>query len=238
MGSRPKRAAVGWHGIVPTSIEVDWRLAAELSPEGQAVKVIVDARSPARKAGLRTGDYVVSVSPSPTDDMSLGDFDGRNLPPGTDVYVKFHRPRKGKTRDVEIAAVRLRKRTLPPQAPKWQQTPRVALGPKVERDDRSRFEAQMATHPQMAPLGFQILVRLLRHYDGPNGAYPSYSTLARDVGRKRRAVINHIARLEWIGVLEVVRAGGVRKQGGFTNQFIIHWPDGWGCNVVKLPRQK
>ncbi len=73
-GARRKRATVvGWHGMTPAAIEVDWGLIDELG--GNAVKVVVDARSPARKARLRTGDYIVSISPSPTDGMSLADFD-------------------------------------------------------------------------------------------------------------------------------------------------------------------
>jgi hypothetical protein len=233
--ARPKHStAVGWHGMRVASIEVDWRLIGELTPEGQAVKVVVAARSPASRAGLRTGDYIVSVSPSPTDEMSLADFDARGLPPGSDAYVKFHRPAKGTRREIEIAAIRLRKLPPSPKTPPWQRTPRIAFGPKVMRDERSKFEAQMATHPRMSSLGFRILVRMIRYYDGPLGLCPSYARLARDVGCKRRAAINQINRLGWLGVVDIVKKAGLRGKGGTTNQFTIHWPEGWGDNVVKL----
>ncbi len=239
-GAQRKRgAAVGWHGITPALIEIDWRLASELSPEGHAVKVLVAARSPARKAGLRTGDYVVSVSPSPTENLSLTDFDALSLPSGSEVFVKFHRPGRERVRDIQTTVVRLREQPKVPKAPRWQQIPRVAYGPEVRPDERKRFVAEMAVHPHMKALGHRILVRLLMHYDGENGIYPSYRTIARDVNcRRKETAMEQIARLSWLGVIEVLKGAGIKTKSGPTNRFIIHWPQGWGASVVKLTASK
>lgn len=218
---------------MPASMEVDWRLAIDLAPDHIASKVIIEPRSPARKVGLRSGDYVVSISPSAMEVMSLGDFDAGNFPVGLDAFVRFHRPGENCSGKIQTVIVRLGKRPRVPIVPPWQQMPRVAFGPEVARNDRARFEAQMTMHPLLPHLGFRILVRLVRYYDGPKGAFPSYATLARDVGCERRAAINQINRLEWLGIVEARRRAGVKGIGGTTNLYVIHWPERWGP-VVKL----
>jgi hypothetical protein len=233
-----KLSPLGWHGMTPASIEVDWQLAAELAPGGQAVKIMVEAGSPARKVGLRSGDYVVSVSPSPTDDMSLAECDARALPPGADVFIKFHRPVRGRTREIQVVVVRLRKRPSPAKAKPWQERPQVGHGPEVTPNERKRFLAEMASHPYMTSLGHRILVKLLLHYDGERGIYPSYRTIARDVNSKRKATASeNIVRLGRLGVIEVLKGAGMKTQSGPTNRFIVHWPEGWGANVVKVNLQ-
>jgi hypothetical protein len=226
---RAARSAVpGWHGMDRMSIEVDQKLIAALTPDFSAAKIGVGPGTPASKAGLRTGDYVLSAGRY-GDAVSLGDFDGLCLPAGAEILVRFHRPGRHKAGQVETALLKLRRRPGASQPRWWQLTPRVAPGPAVERNDRSRFEADMAVHPHLKPLGFKILVRLLRHYDGPNGAYPSYATLAGDVGRKRRHVIDQVAHLAWLGIVTVAPKGGLqnRNGGGFTNRFSFHWPADW-----------
>ena len=96
----------------------------------------------------------------------------------------------------------------------------------------------MATHRRMSPLGFRILVRMIRYYAGPLGLCPSYASLARDVGCKRRAAIDQVKRLAWLGIVEIKKNAGLRGKGGTTNQFVIHWPELWGNNVVELKAPK
>jgi hypothetical protein len=47
---------------------------------------------------------------------------------------------------------------------------------EVALKDRSRFQAEMAAHLRIRYIGFRI--RLLRHYDERNGAFPSYAMIA------------------------------------------------------------
>jgi hypothetical protein len=222
---REARAPVpGWHGIDVLSIEVDHRLVAELSPDGSAAKIGVAPGTPAARAGLRTGDYVLSAGRY-GNAASLADFDALCLPAGTEILVRFHRPGRHKAGQVETALLKLRRRRGVSRPRWWQLTPRVEPGPAVGRDDRSVFEAQMARHPHIKPLGFRMLIRLLRHYDGKHGAFPSYRRLASDVGSGRKATaIEHVKALEWLGVVEIIVGGGRRGLGGSTNRFVLHWP--------------
>jgi len=117
--------------------------------------------------------------------------------------------------------------------------PRVLYGPEVRPEDRKRFVAEMAVHPHMTALGLRIVVRLLMHYDGENGIYPSYRTIARDVNcRRKKTAMEQIARLSWLGVIEVLKGAGIKTESGRTNRFIVRWPLGWGTSVVKLTAPK
>jgi hypothetical protein len=236
--ARPKPGtALGWHGITPKRIleRCDHRLIAELG--GEATKVIIAPGSPARRAGLKSGDFVVSVSPSPIEDMPLNMFAACGLPSGSEVFVKFWRPQRG-PREICTTVLRLRKQPGPPKPRPWKRWPQVGLGPEVTREERKLFMAEMSAHPRMPSLGKSILARLVLHYDGPNGAYPSYATLARDMRCKRRqTIMEHVNRLAWLGVVEVVKGIGKKTTGGRTNMFIIHWPEGWGGTVVNLKRE-
>lgn len=195
---RRGRLAIGWHGIREAMIQIDQLLVSELLLEGyDAQKVFIEPRSPARKADLRTGDYVVSISTSPVADMSLAKFDALGLPAGTEVFVKFVRPGRA-TRVIRTTIIRLRRQPGPPRPRWWQRGPRVA------------------------------------YYQGPKGICPSYSRLARDVGCSRRWVMDHIKLLWWLGALEIIQGAGLRGFGGYTNQYVFHWPEGWGANVVSF----
>jgi Helix-turn-helix domain len=233
--ARPKSnqaAAVGWHGMRIAQLNVNWSLAVELSRDGAACMVLVEPRSPARKAQLRSGDYVVSASPSLTADMSLEDLDQRSLPPGTEIFVKFHRP--GRPRgDLQTTVVRLRAPPRSGEAPDGRRAA-VAVGRRVPPGERKKFLAQMTTNRRITDPGHRILTRLLLHHDGDGGIFPAVATIARDVGLKKRAAQNHIRRLQRAGVLEVQFGGGQRTETGRTNRYVVCWPEGWGQTVVEL----
>jgi hypothetical protein len=223
--SPPESPLPVWHGITAATIEVDYQLALELSPQGTAVKILVERGSPAWKAGLRTGDYLVSIGDSPTAETSFEAFAALDGPMGREIFARYHRPGRNAGL-VDTAVFRLiGRRTRARAAPRWQRGARVSFGRVVERGaDRARFEAEMAAHRALPPLAFKILVRLLRYYDGKAGAFPSYRTLAQDVGYSRRRVIDNVACLNWLGIVEVLKQGGRKGNGGRTNLFIIHWP--------------
>ena len=199
---RKKQGAVGWLGYERMTIEVDYQFILDLG--GTAEQVIVHRGSPLWDARVRTGDFIVSASTSPISDVPLVEFEALQLPAGTEVFVKFCRPGRGKTREITITTARLRARPIAKLMASWKLRPPVDYGLSLERKDRSRFEADMATNPYLTHLGFRVLVRLLRYYDKPgHGSWPSYQTIARDLRCSRRAAINQVARLERIGILRV-----------------------------------
>ena len=207
------------------SLELDHKLIAELTPDGSAVKIMVAPRTPAWKAGLRTGDYVLSLGRY-GNAVPLADFYALGLPAWTEILVRFHRPGRHRAGHVETGLIKLRRPPGLSELRWWQRTPLVAPGPEVERDERSRFEASMAAHPQINPLAFRMLVRLLRHYDGKHGAFPSYATIAADMDCSRRAAIENVRHLERLGIIEILVGGGRVGFGGVTNRFVVHWPGG------------
>lgn len=230
--ARAKQAPVlGWHGMEQMRLEVDHRLIAELAPDGTAAKIMVSPGTPAARAGLHTGDYVLSAGRYGAG-VPLADFEALSLPAGVEIFVQFHRPGRHKVGQVEVALLKLRRRPGLSKPRWWQLMPRVAHGLEVQRDERSVFEAEMAKHPRMNPLGFRILVRLLRHYDGRHGAFPSYSTIAGDVGCQRRASIENVQHLERLGIVEILVGAGRVGRGGVTNRFVMHWPEAWPRRVA------
>jgi len=223
-----KESAPGWHGISAAQIEVDYRLILQLDPSGQATKILVAPRSPASEAGLRSGDYLVSIGQSLHDGLPLSDFDALNLPDGLEVFARYHRPGG----DTRWTIMKLRARPKAKLEVAWQREPKIPFGRELVKSERAKFFSQMSTHARMLPLGLRILTRLVQYYDGPLGICPGYSTVAKDVCCTRRAAIEQIARLEWLGIVEIVKHGGKNGNGGRTNLFVVHWPLGWGDRDV------
>jgi len=226
------RLKCGWLGVAPMTIEIDVQLVLALG--GIHVrKVMVTRKSPAWKAGARTGDYLQSVSPSPTAEIPFDEFEAMGLPNGTEVYLKLYRPQH---RARMILCAKLCARPEDRALPKWKMRPPVPPGRHVKRNERHQYEAAMATHPLMSSLGFRILMRILKKYDGPNGAYPSYETLSRDMSKSRRWVIEQVQRLASIGTLHVVKNGAPTsgRPDRRSNMLRPCWPEGWGANCVGL----
>jgi hypothetical protein len=215
----------GWHGMDVVSVEVDYNLIVELTPDGSAVKVGVVPGSAAAKAGVRTGDYVLGLGQEKL--VSLSAFDELGLQVGDGVLVRFHRPGVHRRGEHQIAALTLRRRPGCAKLPPWKAHPRVAFGPCVERDERKEFLGEMAGHPYLTDGCVRYLVRLLNYYQGPLGICPSYRTVAKKLRRSRRTVMRHADRLEWFGIVEVLVGAGLQTEKGPTNQFVVHWPEGW-----------
>jgi Helix-turn-helix domain len=227
--------APGWHGMDILSIEVDHRLIAELTPDGSAVKIGVAPGTPAARAGLRTGDYVLTVGQC-GNGVPLGEFERLHLPAYAQIIVRFHRPGHHRAGEAEMKLLKLSRPPGRKRAPWWERFPKAECGREVQPGkDRAAFAGQMSGHPHMPKVALKILIRLLSYYDGKDGAYPSYSTLARDAGcRRRNTAMENVQALEWLGVLEVRKFEGRvsssaanKRGGGKTNRFVSHWPEGW-----------
>ena len=210
--ARAKQApALGWHGMDILSIEVDHKLIADSMHDGSAVKIGVAPGTPAARAGLRTGDYVLTVGQQGRG-VPLNEFDRLHLPAFTQVIVRFHRPRHHRAGEAEMKLLKLARPPGRKRAPWWERFPKVECGREVQPGkDRAAFAGQMSGHPNMPEVALKILIRLLSYYDGKDGAYPSYSTLARDAGCRRRNTAIENVRAGVAGVLQVRKfAGGSR----------------------------
>jgi len=101
----------GWHGMEPMLIEENPKLFAELAQlQDGVVKVRVERGTPAWKGGLRTGDYILSIGPSPAAITALGEFEALGLRAGDEVFVTYHRPERDAWFSTATAVVRLRAR--------------------------------------------------------------------------------------------------------------------------------
>lgn len=213
-------AVAGWHGLHPATLEIDYALLLELTPDATAIKILVDDGSPAKAAGLHTGDYIVAARSSQLGALPVAECIRRALPVGDELVVQIYRP--GWPRRIlrtMVVRVRAARRAAKPLV-------RAPFGPEVQPKDRLKFLAGVMGVPGIKPEGSAILQRMLAHYDGPRGIFPSVGTIARDIGLEVRATQNHLRRLEQLGVLEVRRNAGARTGSGWTNRYVVHWPDG------------
>src|SRR5258707_456298 len=79
-----KPSEPGWLGLEALDRGVDWKTIVALGAETVCVRV--DVRSPAKKAGLRTGDYVIEINTATFEAFHAG-----GLQPGTRAVIKAWR---------------------------------------------------------------------------------------------------------------------------------------------------
>jgi hypothetical protein len=235
----PPPAPPGWCGLEEMTIGVDGQLCVDLAAGGLwPTRVIVARGSPAYAAGMRSGDYLLSISPSPIERLSLGQLKALGLPPGTEVFAKFCRPGRGKAHDITTTVLRLRAQPKPKDPPVWKRKPKTACGESVGRSgqERHRYDRMIREHPLVSALGYRLLAHLLKEYHGPNGAFPSYGRLACEVHCTKRGAIKQLVLLNWLGLVEVIKRGGsgAGRADRRTNRYRICWPLGYGENVVSL----
>jgi Helix-turn-helix domain len=221
---RRARSRPGWHGLT-VAPRADWQLSLKLGTEiGTEVRqVTVDSRShPYRSAGLRTGNFVGPLEVNGSPGVNVEDFDALGLPIGTVFRFKFWQPERPGHGWMIGEAVLIE----PPRTPKvahWKTKPRIPAGRRVDRKERRAFLDRMAVAPDMPSTAFLLLSRMLLHYDNPanQGCWPSYQTLADDLGIHRQTVIRLIGQLCWLGALKRVSGPTADRS---TNVFQITWP--------------
>ena len=209
---RDSRSGVAWIGC--PLIEVDHKLIAELTPDGLAVKVGVARGSPAAKARLKTGDYVLAAGQTTL--VPLRDFDALRLPAGEGILVRYHRPGRDGPGCYETIALELRRRP----GRRNRRHGRLILASTsalASRVTSARRFGEMAGHPLMTDGCHRFLVRLMHSHDGPLGMCPSYKTVAAKLGRSRRTMMRSTDRLEGLGILEKLIGKGPMTVNGPTN---------------------
>jgi hypothetical protein len=213
-----RASEAGWLGVEIMQLAVDWQLCHNLGDGTVAVRV--DPGSPARKAGIQSGDYVVSVN-----GVSLEEFNARRPAVGTTALLKIFRKQKGNLLFETILA------KLPVSKPQRPNKATVPCGRPVPRKERYKWLAQMSGRPTLRPLEKAIATRLMTHYlnrEG-NAAYPSHATLARENNVCVRTVQRSLSNLQEHGLLGIIS----RKMEGRSNIYFPCWPDRGG-KVVQL----
>lgn len=81
------RPGVGWSGLA-------LRFDPQIAMFGDRVEVTVHPKSPAYRAGMRTGDVVIGgkIYAAGYGDVPLQNLDQLKLPAGTEITVQFYRP--------------------------------------------------------------------------------------------------------------------------------------------------
>jgi serine protease Do len=114
----------GYLGVQIQPVTADIAESLGLDKAGGALVSDVTEKSPALKAGLKTGDAIVSANGEPIDDAKDLTRTVARLKPGTTVPLEVLRNGKRQTIDIEIG-------TLPTEMPK------MASGEKVEKPEKN-----------------------------------------------------------------------------------------------------
>jgi PDZ domain len=195
----------GYLGLIERSIEVDWKAVHEHGP-----CVIVEPRSPAWKAGLRSGDFIVSIN-----GVTYEAFHSILSAAGTAFTIIAWRNRVGK-----LTAIG-RLGTKPKSSPECPSSvPATLAGKPVTKKERPLFvQGFISDHPDLEAIDTRLLSRLL-NYEGPKGIIPKRETLARDLCCSLSTIDRSLRRCKRGGVLRV--ASG--KSRGKWNTYFVTWP--------------
>jgi hypothetical protein len=190
-GSAPARGR--WLGLTPATIEVDWHLA-----ERYGMCVVVTPRSPASRAGLKTGDFVKSIN-----DKDYAAFHAEMPPTGSPFQIVFFRRGLGECRVLG----KMGSPATPARVPAWRRLPAVLPGRRLHRDNRLEYHGFVARHPHLTAVETRLLTLLIEH-DWHKGIVPKHATLASEMGCSIRTVKRSLCRCKHFGLLDWVSGKG------------------------------
>lgn len=174
--------------------------------------VIVTPRSPAWEAGLRSGDFIVSIN-----GMTYEAFHSALPAAGTPFTIIAWRKRVGK-----LTAIGLLGTPPKPTSEYSSSSPAVRSGRPVTKKERPFFvHGYISKERRLKPIDTRLL-SLLINYQGPKGIIPKRATLARDLGCSLSTIDRSKRRCEGAGVLRVTSG----KLQGRSNGYFVTWPLG------------
>ena len=168
-------------------------------------------RSPAWKAGLRSGDYVVSIN-----GITYERFHSCMPDAGTRVEIVAWRKRLGRFTALETLGIP--PKTILPHRERW--PPALQAGKSVGKKERPLFvQGFISKHSSLAAIDTRLLSLLLNH-EGPKGIIPRRRTLARTLRCSLSTLDRALARCKAAGVLRVESGRSLRR----SNTYFVTWP--------------
>jgi hypothetical protein len=219
-----RRPVLGWSGLAP-------RFDPQIAMFGDRVEVTVHPKSPAYRAGMRTGDVVIGgkIHVPGYGDVPLQNLDQLKLPAGTEINVRFCRP--GATGALAKEATIAFKLARWLRMPEWEKRPQVACGKRVLQKERPQFLAKMVTYlrdnipaTSVAAQAYRYVAFLVtvRDNDKNKGIYTKHKTSAAALGVSRRTVLDLDLMLRWFGVVRLLEKPTEERN---CNIIEITWPD-------------
>jgi hypothetical protein len=217
-----RRGAPGWLGLI-----LRYKSQAVLAFGDGVVEVEVHPRSPAYRAGMRTGDVTEQINVPDIGQVPLENFEALKLPAGTLVGVKFFRP--GATGHHAGWLATYFKLARWPRTRRWETHPLVAPGRRVVKEDRTKFLSEMRCYlravipARTAALAYCYLDLLVRFHDNDAkpGVWPTYADSAKRLGISRRTVSDLAQMLKWFGVLKLLEGPTLERN---SNLWEVCWP--------------
>jgi hypothetical protein len=209
----PSRTPAGWLGLTLSTIEIDWDLVAQYGPT-----VLVAPGSPARQAGMKSGDFVKSIN-----DKHFAEFQAELPPPGSPFSVVFFRKGVAELRTFGIMG----SPPKPRRVPIWQSMPSVLRGRQLNPKDRPEYLGFVAKHEHLTASDTRLLT-LLIEYEFVKGSIPKHVSLALDMGCSIPTIKRSLSRCRHLGLLDWISGKAKRK----ANSYTLCWPAG------RHPRRK
>ena len=206
----PPRVA-GWLELKKQTQGIDWKLVNCLG--GNAVKVIVQGKnSPASRAGMRTDDYVLSIS-----NASFEEFHERTPRVGTHVPLKIYREGVGELLfDAKLAKPphAYRRRAPKPKPPAFP----VPCGQVLDHNERLKWLDLVSSKTYLSTTAKALATRIVSGYLNRHQgrAWPAQATLARDLNVSVATVQRAIRELVGDGLLSVRS----KKSSGQSNDYV------------------
>jgi hypothetical protein len=218
-----RRGGPGWLGITPR-----YNAQAILKLGDAACEAQVHERSPAYRAGIRTGDLIEAMTVLGLGIVHLDNLESLGLRAGTELGIKFLRPNATGRTDAMAVVVKL----APwPRNRSWEVRQRVAAGARVKKTERPKFLAEMLDYlrevissPHTRALAYCYLSALLLKRDNErhDGVWESYGESAKSLGVTARTVNDLALTLRHFGVLKLIERPTPKRN---SNLVQIVWPD-------------
>jgi hypothetical protein len=205
-----RQAGAGWLGLHRTDSQIDFALLMRIGAD--AVKITVTHGGPADDAGVRSGDYLVSINGS-----TFREYMAAPSPPGRPVVVKVYRPGIGDG----LFEIKTLERTTR-KAVFTKPSKPIAPGRCVERNERLQWLGRVSGRPHLGTVGIAVAARLVSYYcsKSQNRAWPKHRSIAADLGISVPSVKRGIEALRYDGFLSI-RSG---KNAGGSNSYVMTWP--------------